>query len=483
MGRPFMPHQRALVDVMLEVQSEAAGDPDPGEWAYDDGTWLGPRRMGKTTVVSPVAAHRMRRIEQGRTFMTAQNRGVAVKRWREAAEDILRSPIGVETKLKISTAHEELRWRRTGSLFLPFAPNEDGLHSETPDLVFVDEVWAFDTVQAAAVQAGYVPAFATTSGQAWKMSTAGTGRSAWLRALRKAGRAAVEAGVRLGTYFAEYGIPPLVDGVAVDDMSDEELVEVAIRFHPAVCHVPSCIGARGRRPCPHGFTVRPAAIRSAWSAFDEDGRRSSFLRAYGNRDAEDESERWTAVEERVWTQQTDTDGIPAGVAVALGVTVDDDSEDATISAGWRHRGRMHTEIVDRRVGTRWVAGRVAAIVERQSPVIVAIPNVKGSRDVADQLEASFEGTDLEILKVAQADVFAADVRHRDELNAGTWLHSDPERPDLGQSSGAGRAAAASAMWRSRWAKGSAPITALTSQSLAGWGYDHKPEQLGPFRIR
>lgn len=479
-----MPHQLHVLEVGLEVQSEAAGDPEPGEWAYDTVTMLGPRRIGKTTIVCPVAAHRMRRTPGGRAFMTAHNGKTAVKRWREAADLIERSPLGSEVRKRISIAFEELRWTNN-SLFLPFAPNEEGLHSETPDLVFVDEFWRFSAEQATALQDSYVPAFGTTSGQAWLMTTAGTESSAWLHTEREAGRAGVAAGVNLGRAFVEYSLPPVVDGTPVDALTDPELVAACIAAHPAVCHVAGCIGARGRRPCPHGFTVRPAAIRAAWEAMRPETRRSSFLRAYGNRDAADEGERWLALEERVWSQQTDADGIPTGVGVALGVTVDEDSQDATISAGWRERrGRMHTEVLDHRVGTRWVASAVAGVVERQAkagaPVVaVAIPNVKGSRDVADQLEAA----GIEVLKVAQADVYAADTRHRDELNAGTWLHSDPMREKLAQTTGSARTAAAVAVWRGRWTKGSAPITALTSQTLAGWGYDHRPEDLGPFRIR
>src|SRR5690606_14088338 len=126
---------------------------------------------------------------------------------------LLGSVLREDVRRKVGNMHEELRWVDTGSLFMPFAPNEEGLHSETPDVVFVDELWAFSADQARAIKAGYVPAFATSSGQAFKMSTAGTKDSAWLKEARDAGRAAVRAGVTLGTAYFEFGLPDLIDGV------------------------------------------------------------------------------------------------------------------------------------------------------------------------------------------------------------------------------------------------------------------------------
>lgn len=469
MGRPFMPHQQLMVDVGLEVQSEAAGDPDPGEWAYDDVTGLMQRRAGKTSVITPLAAHRARRISGARVFMTAQNRDKAVRRWREAAEDIDRSPLSRDVKLKISNMFEELRWHATGSLFVPFAPNAEAMHSETPDLVFVDELWAFSALDRKVIQAGYVPGFATTGGQAWKFSTAGTDASEWLNDDRRAGRAAVEAGVNRGKAYFEWSLPDRVGGVLVDDLPPEALIEACIAHHPAVCHTPGCPGPGGRRPCPHGFTVRPAAIRSAWAAMDD---RSEFTRAYGNRNAEDTSDRWKALDEAVFTRQIDTVGIPGDVRVAFGVQVDDDSEEASVSAGWRDpAGVMHVELLKRELGTQWLPAYLAGKAERNDPLTIAVPNVKAARDVADALDAA----GFPVLKVSQADLLAADARHRAQLDGRLWVHL---------SSTEAAAAAASVQWRDRWIKNDQPVTAFTSGALAGWGFDHAPEDevLGPFRI-
>ncbi len=459
MGRPLMPHQRHAVDVFLEVQSEAAGDPEPGEWAYDDASWTVQRRGGKTAVIAPVAAHRARLVQRARMFMTAQTRAKARSRWLDVTDDLLSSVLRPDVRRKVGNMNEELRWVETGSLLTPFAPNEEGLHSETPDLVFVDELWAFNAEQARAIKAGYVPAFATSSGQAWKMSTAGTADSVWLAQVRVTGRAAVEAGTRRGVAYIEHGLPDVVNGLRLEELSDAELIQACIDHHPAVCHTPGCPGPRLRRPCPHGFTVRPAAIRSAWVEMDD---RAEFVRAYGNRDAEEGAGEWAGVPETTVLRQIDILGIPANAPVCLGVAVDPQSEDAALVAGWRDRaGRMHVELIRREVGTRWVAETVAGVSERQRPALIAVGSTGPARDVADQLEAAGHP----VLRVAQADHVAADVRHRDELQAGSWFHSWSPEVEAG---------AKYAGWSGRWVKGSAPVSAFTAGALAGWAFDHAP---------
>lgn len=461
-----MPHQRHIVDVFLEVQSEDAGDPEPGEWAFDDGTALLERRAGKTAIVAPLVAHRARLIRRAQMFMTAQTRDKARRRWLDITDDLLASPLRKDVRRKTSIGHEVLLWPEFLSGLLPFAPNEEGLHSETPDFVLVDELWAFDAEAARGIKAGYVPAFATSSGQALKMSTAGTDRSVWLNEERAAGRAAVESGVRLGKFYYEHSLPDRIDGVRLKDLDDEVLIEACIDHHPAVCHFPGCPGPRAKRPCPHGFTVRPAAIRSAWSALDD---RSEFIRAYGNRSSNDLAALWTAISESTWHDQVDPTGIPGDAPVAFGVWVDDDGLDAAVAAGFRDdSGAMHVEPLQRREGTKWIRGYLdgLATVPRQ----VAVANVGPARDVADELAAA----GYPVLPVSQADLAAAVSRHRQELSAGTWWHR--------QSTEATAAAAAVGLRNGRWERPGDTIALVGAYSLSGWGWDHTvPEAaLTPF---
>lgn len=477
-----MPHQREIADVFLEVQSEEAGDPEPGEWAYDDGTALLERRGGKTSLISPVVAHRARLIRRARMFQTAQTRDKARSRWMDVTDDLLGSVLRNDVRRKVGNMHEELRWLEGGATLKPFAPNEDGLHSETPDLVMVDELWAFSDEQARQIKAGYVPAFATSSGQALKMSTAGTERSAWLNQVRRAGRRAVENGVRRGVFFYEHSLPDRIGGVLLKKLTDEQLIEACIEHHPAICHVPECPGPRLRKPCPHGFTVRPAALRSAWTEMAD---RSEYLRAYGNRSADDIAGKWQAIEEATWLRQIDSEKIPESARIAFGVWVAEDGEDAAVSAGFRDdSAQMHTEIVQ--VGTkpavfpgvRWLKAYLLERVANAPDSFVTIANVGAARDVADELAAA----GVTVLRVAQADVAAAATRHRSELGAGTWWHA---------TSNEATSAAEAASWVKagggyRWDQPGDSISALGAQTMAGWGIDHAPPlapKLGRFKIR
>lgn len=483
LGRPFMPHQREIVDAFLEVQSEAAGDPEPGEWAYDDGTATLERRGGKTAIQSPLVTHRAELVDRARMFMAAHKGDITRRRWLDITDDILGSPLRDQVRRKVSITHEELRWLRNGSTLIPFTANEDAMHSETPDLVLIDELWAFNEEQKRVVEAGYVPAFATSSGQALKMSTQGTEKSFWLNAETRAGRRAVERGVRLGRFYYEHSLPDRIDGRLIKDLDDEVLIEACIDNHPAVCHRPDCPGPRQRRPCAHGFTVRPAAIRTAWDKMTDGNYalgRLEFLRAYGNRSAADLSGSWLALDEAVWLAQIDTLGIPADAPVALGVWVDEDGQDAAISVGFRGPdGRMRVEIPQTpvkqrdgsekpgptvREGLRWVADVVRRIAAGQTVLTVAVANTKASRDVADELDA-IDG--LHVTRVSQADLPAACSRHRTALAEGSWFHRvSVEATD----------AAKAADWgRHQWARPGESISALGAQTLAGWGFDHAPE--------
>lgn len=473
LGQPLMPHQRAFLDVALEVQSEEAGDESPGEWAYDDltGTWQ--RRAGKTTTIKPITVHRARKVPGAVMFMTAQKRETARRRFLEIGRALKRSPIGGDLKLLEGRMGEELRWRSNDSRLMPFAPNDDDLHSETVDAVFIDEVRFFDAVLAEAVQEGYRPTLGTTGGQAFKFSTMGTEKSAWLNQLRDSGRAAVEAGVRRGKMYVEHSLPDRIDGRSLRELSDLELVEACIAHHPAVCHIEGCRGAGGRRPCPHGFVLPASAIRADWS---EMGSRPSFLRAWGNRSSDDLTSRWVAMDEAVWRGSAEVNGIPAGAPFALGVWVDEDGTDAAVSAGWRDAaGVMHSTHLQRAEGVRWVLDYVRERVAKNDVRAVAVGNVKAARDVGDELEAALSG--VELLRVSQADVAAACVRHRTGMTDKSWLHGVRTTGDGATADRITEAqtAAASAGWRlSQWQALAESISALGAQTLAGWGWDHAP---------
>lgn len=456
LGKPFMPHQQYIADVALEVQSEAAGDPSPGDWAYDDVRVSVERQAGKTTLLRPVMVHRCG-TPKARIFMTAQTGRKARSRWMDATDDILSSAYRDEVRRKISHSFEELRWRKTQSLILPFAPNEDDMHGETPDMVSVDEQWAFDHDQARKVQAAYVPGFLTKNAQAWKLSTAGTDKSWWLNADRKSGRRAVETGVRLGIAYFEHSLPDLWNGVAIDDLTDAELVQACIDNHPATGHM-----------------LRPSALWSAWESMGHD--RAEFLRAYGNRTAEDIASKWRAMDAGEFLRAASLDTIPADARVSLGIDVDPDMVDAAVTSGYRGEdGRMLTEQIKHDAGASWVLAYVIGVIERQDIGAVAILNTGPARDIADQLEKALADLEkpVELLRMSETDYAAACSRHKREQREKSWLHrGEKALATAAEHAVPRRVGAKGRAWDK--AEGGPSVAALGSNTLAGWACDHAP---------
>ena len=459
MGRPLMPHQREILDVGLEVQSEAAGDPEPGMWAYDDITGSMQRRGGKTAIASPLVSHRLGSGPRRRAFITAQKRKAAVRRWRDITDDLLSQPdLAPLVRRKVSIASEELRWSSTQSTLEPFSPDDEEMHGETPCLLLVDELWSFAHSQAQGIIGGILPAMGTENGQLWKFSTAGTADSWWLNTSQAAGRRAVAAGVRLGRAYFEHGLPDLVEVpgvgelVPVGALTDEQLVDACLRYHPA-----------------RGYTLRERMVRAAWDEMDHD--RAEFLRAFGNRKHEGSESDWQTISADDWTKTTDIVVIPVDAPVALGVAVDANRRQSAVVAVWRApAGRLAGEVVKVAPGVGWVAGFVAGVAARQQLVGVGVRSSGSSREVLDALTvAEVRG----LVPVGPSDYQAAVSAHRTAIESRTWLHRG--EPDL--------TAAAQGVLLAPQAGGKvwappvdgSPIAALEAFTLAGWADSHRPE--------
>ena len=129
MRLPLMPWQAYIQDVINEV------DPVTGWWAYDEAVITVPRQAGKTTLKIPLYAHRMRNTRRGEFWMTAQNGQKAVKRWSVASQSMLDIPeLNPLLKQWVSNSNWKLLWKDTGSILIPFAPNDENMHGESPEI-------------------------------------------------------------------------------------------------------------------------------------------------------------------------------------------------------------------------------------------------------------------------------------------------------------------------------------------------------------
>lgn len=478
LGLKRLPVQEYIWDVALEIQSEAAGDPSPGQWAYDTVDLTLPRRGSKTVTFQPVVMHRAELIQRASIAMSAQNGKAAAKRWRDLANIIEDSYMGDRVRKRDSPGHWRLTWLKSKSTLEPFSPKDDANHGDEHDLVGLDEVWKIDAAQGHGLDQALRPMMLTNNLQVWRFSTAGTTASAYYNAMRRQGREAVKSGRNLGRFYLEFSVPDVIGGVKVEELSDEALVDLVAEHHPRSFDLPD---------------MRRFLAEELQTAQQPEGEgRDGFLRAYGNHTVRDVS-KVPLVAAPVMARGLTTLKIPQDPAVEVGLSfdLDPDMRRGTIHAAWRdEQGIARTTVVKTGDGTRWLAGELLGIWERRLNAFphVAVNDTTVTRDVADQLAAA----GVTLLKVNSIDYAGACNRWYEGTTAvddrgkpsPTILHLG--HPGLLQSVDA-------AGWRDAGRGGGRvfavrdePITELTSAALAVWAVDHLPEpeyDPGPFRIR
>lgn len=481
LGLKRLPAQEYIWDVALEVQSEEAGDPNPGFWAYSTCDVTMQRRGGKTVLVQPVVMHRAEMIRRCSIAMTAQTGVAASKRWNDLAVTIEESYLADRVKRRSSVGRERLTWTTSKSILEPFPPKVDSGHGDEYDLVLADEVWKYDAQRGADLDQAIRPMALTNNLQFWRYSAAGTPESAYYNGMRATGREAVESGVTLGRFYSEWSIPPELDGVKVEDLPDDVLIELVMEHHPRLYDLP-----------PDMFRGFLAGELKTAQAPQGEGRHG-FLRAYGNHTASEMS-RTAIVPPAILTHGLTREDIPAGrdIGVGLAFDLDPDGRQGCVSAAWREpdTGRPRLQILRCDLGVSWVADYILGVFTRQTNRIpvVGVNDTSVTRDVADQLAAA--GVPLERITTVKDYAAACD----------RWYKATAGEPDHPITSDnalehQGHPRYLEAIADARWypitgggrklGLGELPITALTSGAVALWTFDHMPEpeeQLGPFKI-
>lgn len=448
MGNPLMPWQRTVNDVALEV------NPD-GSWAYRLVIVTVQRQAGKTTDIGAVKVHRVLTRKRAKVWLTAQSRQDARDTWLDVVDKVARSPLGQLLTVRRSNGSEALT-SPGGSTFRVFAPSEDALHGTANEMVTVDEGWAFDAAQGAALEQAILPTFTTTGGQLWVVSTAGTAASEWLLGLVERGRAAVETGQRSVIAHFEWALAPeLAPIVAAGLASDatEQARATAFRHvleaHPA-----------------NGHTLRLDALEQAAATMSP----GDFLRAYGNV--------WSATSERtipahLWAAcQRKGKWTPPDVGnVALAFDVAVDRSAAAIMGAWRDTptGPIRWDVIDAHPGTSWVVGRMRQLDSTWRPMAKGWPGAGPAADVADELTRG--GMDLTALKAA--DYATACMGTLAAITDRTLEHRGQSAlEDAVASAGIRTLGDGGWAWSRRGSAGS--IAPLTAGTVAGWLYDHRP---------
>jgi hypothetical protein len=368
MGHPFMPWQRQVADVALEI------DPATGLLAYASVGVSAPRQAGKTIEIGAVMEHRALSGRRRRVWYTSQTGKDAADWFLDEHAPLIEESAVLREAARVSRARgrEGVFWPSLGSMVRVFPPTRKALHSKATDLVVVDECWAHDPVRGEELDQSIVPTQATRPGaQVWKTSTAGTDDSAWFWRTVQAGRAAVEAGRRSGVAWFEWACPEDLDPCAASSWP---------LFHPAF-----------------GITIGVAQMRAA---LDELGR-EGFARAYGNQWAHRDGP--TVIAETDWEACRDRNpGTPVG-QMGLGFDAAVDHSDAAVAVAWL-AGGVTRVLVEVRAATGWLAGRVAELAEQWHIGGASFQKGGPAGHVADELSRAGR---LELGAVGGADYAAA----------------------------------------------------------------------------
>ncbi|MFE3071771.1 hypothetical protein [Streptomyces sp. NPDC059247] len=431
-----MPWQQYVANVSLELADCGT------RFRYGSVLVSVPRQSGKTTLLRPVMAHRCQMVPDASTWLTAQRRMDARDIWLKTVTAVERSPLRAITTTRRANGSEGTFFRN-GSEIRVFAPTEDALHSKTTDFVGVDEMWSFGADVGRMLLQAIDPTQATRPwAQVWYVSTAGTGRSTWMRPMVDRCREDLARGEQGDTAFFEWGIP--------EDTEDLTDLAVYADHHPAV-----------------GRTIDRAVLARSQSRMDP----AEFARAYGNY--------WVSAASfflapAVWDRARAWAPLDGG-PVAFGVEQHPDGSGASIvAAGTLTDGRRAVELIEQRAGVGWLAPRLLELVQRHRPSAVVIDPYGPARSAHKTL------TEQHRVAVPLVDFTAADlIQATDELVNGlverTIAHRSHNRLDAALLCATSRQVREqTVVSRQSTTEGEHPA-ALIAAMLAAYGLAHPPQ--------
>lgn len=416
-GRPFMPWQRQVADVALEVL------PD-GRWAYQTIVVTVPRQAGKTAWLESLMVHRGQLLTLGSMWLTAQTGKKARQRFLAMAErvNLWQATEGVRMfSSNIGVSHEMLRWTETGSKLFPFAPEgskdkSEDMHGETPDLISADEIWVHSLETAKKLQQAYVPGMGTKNSQELLTSTQGDETSEWLNSLTDLGRQLVEQGRNSGFAYFEWSIPKHIQvndrPVPVKELSDTELLDLICKHHPAV-----------------GFTWTRETVAGHLERFTSMNDREGFIRGYGNLRLAGGAARDLAA--AIWEGASSTLELPDHYALGLAYEELDPGHVQLGAAGRLANGQAVLELVPMEGVNGWLVRPdgervdpveyvVDLLQEERGARAVAVMNTGPGRLAADRLEAA----GVPVHRIPVADYRAACPTLEADLGRRMAVHRD-----------------------------------------------------------
>lgn len=360
LGTPLMPWQRYVVDVGLEI------DPETGMLAYRGVDCTVPRQSGKTSILLPTMVWRALFRPRQRLVYGAQTGVAAREKWEDEHLPMLESarPLKGRWRVRKVNGREALLWGN-GSIHSLLANTEKAGHGKTLDMACLDEYFA--QVDYRSDQAVGPAMITRADAQKWRLSTAGTSKAIPFNAMRKGGRAALDAGRRTETAFFDWTALP---GMPRDEPA------TWLTCMPALCPAP----VRGACKCSREWrhTVTDRAIRAELETYADD--LGEFDRAYLNiaRDLDELAGDPNVPSLEEWDLLADPQA-PGGDVVALAIDVTPDGGwSAIVAVGDTPSGVPRVKVLDHGAGTGWVIGRALLLKERLNPVCWVLDDKSGA---------------------------------------------------------------------------------------------------------
>lgn len=441
LGKPLMPWQRYVADVVMEV------DPQTGRLYYREWTLLVPRQSGKTTLILALAVHRCRAwSDRQNVRYAAQTRNDAKTKWEDDHVVMLEASLFGKRKpkpyrVRKTTGSEAIIWDN-GSMHGIVSNTEKAGHGATLDLALIDE--AFAQVDGRLEQAFKPAQITRPDPQLGILSTAGRkpGTSPYLWGKVEAGRERCLAGAHPRVAYFEWSAP--------DDMD---------RADPATwwATMPAL-----------GYTVTEEAVAADFASMDP----AEFDRAYLNR--------WNphstvqVIPAAPWEACATSKGIADPVCFAVDVAFDRSS--ACISAAGAAVGaesKTAIEVVDHRPGNGWVVERLAELVEIHGASVVAVDPGSPAGSLLPELEKA----GIKATLYGMRDHSQACGAFLDGVVNGRIVHPANALLDAAVSGAAKRDAADVWLWSRK--SSAVDITPLVSCTLAAWAHSQAAQDAGP----
>lgn len=350
LGRPLKPHQQYIADVATELNP-------PGSrlrFRYQLVIVSLPRQTGKTTLMRPICLERTLSRPGVQVFTTAQSGKDASARWEDLVADLSTSAV-FRSMLAIKRGKGDQRATMpNGSFIAPFTPDKESLHGYSPELVFVDEGWAFDGVQGADLMKAIRPAQITKRDrQLYVASAAGDVTSEWWTELMRIGRESLDDPTSPIAFF-DWSMDPSLDP---DDPASWE-------FHPGLDGL---------------ITIEDLAAEHRANA------PADFLRGFMN--VPTTTSAGAVVDVAEWDTRARSEleqPDPSRLAVAYDVALDRSS--ASVWSAWLDdAGTLHLHVVRTAPDVGWLAPYLGAFISKHRPAVVAADDGGPARMVTDQL--------------------------------------------------------------------------------------------------